>query len=792
MRILLLGIFTCSALFLQAQLNVELLSNVTYESAGSDIWGYVAPDGSEYAIFGTFNGVSVVNVTDPRNPEEVNFIEQQGSMWRDIKTWGEFAYVTSDQGGTTDGLLVIDMRTLPDSISYVNINPDIQGAGVINTCHNIYIDEFGFAYLAGCNINGGGLVIFDVDTTPGEPIFTALGPNQYSHDVYVRDNIAYSAEINIGVFAVYDVSDKSQISLLAQQATPFNFTHNLWLSDDGNTIFTTDELANAPVAAYDISDLSNIELLDEYRPSVTLNTGVIPHNVHVWNDWLIISYYTDGCIIVDASRPDNLVEVGNFDTFFPDAQGFNGAWGAYPFLPSGNILIGDVNEGLFVLGPTYVRAAHLEGFVRDQSSGIGINGATIESTELGMVETSKATGEYKTGSAFSGDYEVTASAFGYKSQTKTITFENGEVAMADFELEALPRVNVTGTVVEADSGLPVPESKIKLSISGQVEELETGIDGTFSLSSILAGQYDIVAGLWGYKYTILEDYTVDGGNSGTTELIIELEKGYEDIFSLDLGWTSEFAGAQGAWERGDPIGQSPAPGVLIAPEDDSDDFGAEAYVTGNATDFFNSLLFGNATLISPGFDCTEMNVPTISYQSWIWASDFNGDLSGEEMFVMISNGIDTVTVDTVSVDLNNPFMWIQSEEIKIADYIEVTSEMKLMINLREQGFSSAVEGGFDDVKIYDSETVSITDIHEIISLNAFPNPSADYFSVNLPKSFQSRSNVKIFSTNGQLVESHAISNESNFKFGSRLLRGMYFVQIIGEDNTKAIFVIRKI
>ena len=71
------------------------------------------------------------------------------------------------------------------------------------------------------------------------------------------------------------------------------------------------------------------------------------------------------------SRPNNLVEVGNFDTYFPASTGFSGAWGVYPFLPSGNILIGDINSGLFILGPTYKRASYLEGIVKDQDSQVG-------------------------------------------------------------------------------------------------------------------------------------------------------------------------------------------------------------------------------------------------------------------------------------------------------------------------------------------------------------------------------------------------------------------------------------
>jgi len=61
-------ILVLSTSLLMGQLNMELLSTVPYDSDGHDVWGYNAPDGSEYAIMGTVAGVSIVNITDPRNP----------------------------------------------------------------------------------------------------------------------------------------------------------------------------------------------------------------------------------------------------------------------------------------------------------------------------------------------------------------------------------------------------------------------------------------------------------------------------------------------------------------------------------------------------------------------------------------------------------------------------------------------------------------------------------------------------------------------------------------------------
>jgi choice-of-anchor B domain-containing protein len=56
--------------------------------------------------------------------------------------------------------------------------------------------------------------------------------------------------------------------------------------------------------------------------------------------------------MIDVSNTANkeFREVGFFDTY-PSNNGanFNGAWNVYPYLPSGNIVISDINSGLFVI-----------------------------------------------------------------------------------------------------------------------------------------------------------------------------------------------------------------------------------------------------------------------------------------------------------------------------------------------------------------------------------------------------------------------------------------------------------
>ena len=56
--------------------------------------------------------------------------------------------------------------------------------------------------------------------------------------------------------------------------------------------------------------------------------------------------------MVDISNVANKVfsEVGFFDTYPENnSASFDGVWNVYPYFPSGNIIISDINNGFFVI-----------------------------------------------------------------------------------------------------------------------------------------------------------------------------------------------------------------------------------------------------------------------------------------------------------------------------------------------------------------------------------------------------------------------------------------------------------
>ena len=455
MKLFLPLLFLIASLPAIGQLNAVQRSNFDFGVSVNDVWGYVAPDGTEYALVGLDTGVAVISLADPDAPDLIGVTNGVQSIWRDIKTYRDYAYVVSDQ--RDDGLVIIDLRQLPDTFAVTHVRDTVPGFNrPFLRAHNLNIDTTrGLLFTAGGdpNINAGGALIFDLKADPLHPTVIATGPPIYSHDVYVQDGILYASELYEGQLAIYDTRDLNDITELGRVTTPYTFTHNAWASGDGQTVFTTDEQANASVAAYDIADPANIVLLDEYRPLSSLNTKTIPHNVHVIDDYLSISYYTDGLRVVDASVPDNLVEVANYDTWPGPDGGFDGDWGAYPFLPSGLTLVSDRSTGLYVIDVDYIRAARVAGTVIDSVTMDPINGASVQIlADQPNATQSDPLGNFATGIATAGTYRLAVSAPGYLPDTIDVTLVNGQTT--DLNV-ALVDPNNMPTAVRVPSAPPV-------------------------------------------------------------------------------------------------------------------------------------------------------------------------------------------------------------------------------------------------------------------------------------------------------------------------------------------------
>ena len=208
--------------------------------------------------------------------------------------------------------------------------------------HNIFIDEANARLYA---TNGKILSLAD----PEQPTFLAQG-DITGHDIFVRDNIAFVNKGNSGL-KVIDFTDSGNPVILGTMTDYPNsgYNHSGWMSDDGSHYFLCDETGGAFVKTVDISDFTDMEVVDMYKADND-NPQHIAHNALVRNNLLFVSYYTDGVQVFDVTDPTNVVRKYFYDTYPGiNNSGFKGAWGVYPFLPSGRVLVSDLNTGLYLI-----------------------------------------------------------------------------------------------------------------------------------------------------------------------------------------------------------------------------------------------------------------------------------------------------------------------------------------------------------------------------------------------------------------------------------------------------------
>ena len=754
------------------QLNVDSLSHINYQQLHdanlNDVWGYVDEMGNEYALVGTSKGTSIVNVTDPTNPVEVFWLPGSTSIWRDPSSHGDYAYVTTE---AEDGLLIIDLSPLPQA---TNLTTTLYSGPANNpwqSAHTCFVDENGYAYVFGANRGNGGVIILDVFTNPMAPIEVGVFDNWYCHDGYVRNDTMYLSNIYDGFFSLVDVSDKANPVLLGTKTTPSSFTHNSWPSDNGQYVFTTDEISGAFIAAYDISDPTNILEVDRIQNSP--GSGIIPHNTHVMGDYLITSYYSDGIVIHDITYPYNIIKVAEYDTYEGQTISYDGCWGVYPFLPSGIALAADITNGLFILGPTYQQAAYLEGIVRDQQTNQPLDNVTVKIFQNDQTDYTNSAGFYATGIFSPGIYNVTYEKVGYFPKTESVTLIQGQIVIQNTELTPINPYNLDIKVYELGTTIPISGAQIKLIHPLLVHEGITNGIGEESLTLYYqdGAFYNIQVGKWGFV-TSCFDMQLD---SSTGSIIVYLEKGYYDDFEFDFSWSIIGNATTGLWERGIP---NPTNNTMIG-TDAPYDCGSIGFVTGNAANLnsdFDDVDEGYTTLISPQMDLTSLSNPHINFARSFFCYHGPGEFD-DTLKVFISNGSTSVLLDQIVGPQGNEMSYA-FQSIPINGLLTINNTMQISVTISDENPNiNITEAAFDHFWVSNYITTDISEnTKEKFSL--YPNPSNEKITI---ENAEIDSYVHIRDLNGKIQMTIQVSaNKMEIDLQS-LSAGIYIIQNLGQS-----------
>lgn len=754
-----------------SQVSFDSLSHLSYQQLHNtflnDVWGHTDVSGDEYALVGARKGVSIVDVSVPENPQEIYWIEGEESVWRDINTWNNYAYITTE---AASGLLILDLNSLPDATGITSRYYTGPVLDPWQSAHTLYVDSAGYAYVFGANRGNGGVIILDIHSDPLNPVEVGVFDNWYCHDGYVLGDTMYLAHISDGFISLVDISDRSNPVLLGTQLTPHTFSHNIWTTCDGQFGFTTDEVSGAYVASYDLSDPQNIQELDAVQNSP--GKGVIPHNVHYKDSFLVVSYYSDGVAFFDAQRPGNLVPLGNYDTYPGQTTGFDGCWASYPFLPSGIVLAADISEGLFVFRPHYRHAAYLEGKVTDQSTGEGVSGVEIRFTGAAYNEFSRSNGDYATGT-IEGTWQVTFFKVGYYPQTFQLNLTEGEVTVHHVVLVPMPKFAFKVIVRDRENNTEIIDAAIRVKGSLTEDEAMTNGLGEAHFELYYEETYTITTGRWSYRINCFSQDV----NALTQWLFVYLDKGYEDDFTFDLGWlTSNTQASGGLWERGEPNPSS----ILSAPDSDSgEDCGENAYVTGNANNpapDFDDVKKGSVKLYSPQFDLSDGSTPYLHYERWFF--NYYGDLPYDDTLkIFITNGDTTVLLDYQASDTTTFYRW-NKKSVYLPDYISLTPDMQLrlevsdydpVVNITEAGFDHFFMDSYDHY----AETINAIPADFLV----YPNPLSTFLTIGVPDG-QDRE-VRITDLNGKLLLKQLLDPGFSQLDTSGWEKGVYFISCGG-------------
>ncbi|MEM8602028.1 MAG: choice-of-anchor B family protein [Bacteroidota bacterium] len=349
----------------------------------NDIWGWTDPQtGIEYALVGTSESTVFVSLATPSAPQIIGTLPTQTSitLWRDIKTRGNHAYIVSEADG--HGMQVFDLTRLRD----VTAPPVLFEADVVYTgagsAHNIVIDEaLPYAFLVGARqggfaCNGGGLHIVDI-SDPTAPTFAGcFDGDGYTHDAqcvrysgpdadYQGDAVCFSSNGSFGtndVLSISNVTDVESVTSISRTSYPFpGYAHQGWLTEDQRYFLMNDEFDEGnrdyPGAGrngftrtliFDVSDLDDPVFAGAYIANVSTSD----HNLYIRGNYVYQSNYESGLRIYELTDLANaeLTLVGSFDTFpAGNLVSFSGQWSNYPFFESGLVIANDQSNGLFVL-----------------------------------------------------------------------------------------------------------------------------------------------------------------------------------------------------------------------------------------------------------------------------------------------------------------------------------------------------------------------------------------------------------------------------------------------------------
>jgi len=768
--------------------NMELLGHVDDDPPAtgpygySACWGYVHPDGREYAAIGTYQGTAIYALDTPTTPRRVGFIPGPFSAWREIKQYRSWLYIVTEGSDAGEGLQIVAMAD-PEHprLATTRGGPFVRSHTVsVDTTRALLVCN-GTRDSAGAQTGMHILSLADPEA-PAElarwPAGSAAVPDsEYIHDCVMVGTRLFASSIYAGRVRVFDIADAAQPRQLRQWTYPGAFTHSAWADSTHDVLYVADERIGEPLKVFDVGDLAAPAL----ENVLTCNPGAIVHNPRVLGHELYLANYTEGVRVLDSSDPRHPAEFAYLDTYPGSSGDFSGVWETFPYLPSGLVVASDRNSGLWVMRP-----------VRDYAL------VRLELTDRSAVPLARAGGAfhaapgapglagahvYRDGGADSlvtpgdgvvvwaldpGPHALRVRRFGYRDTTLDVTVAAGERDTFALALTPRPLGAYRGVVFDAATGAPLEDAEVAFAYTTLLGP--TDVTGAFDLGPVPSDLYRIEAHAPGYvPQAVTRDVPADSSFAEFDLPPARVRDDCEQPTSWSVGAAGDDATA-GIWVRVTPVGTytlsagvgsllgrtwdrvaqpvheghgaelDPLAGPAQPGLDRTPGAGTRCWVTGQGADPSQvdeaDVDGGHTTLVTPPLGCAAFADPTIGFWRWFYT---NTPADPEDFLrVDISDdGTNWITVETIT-GLHN--RWIE-DAVRVRDFIATPSNaVRMRFVAADSGNRSIVEAAVDELTVYDTPVAAVPTGAPEHMRGAFalrapaPNPSRGTmtFAIELP------------------------------------------------------------
>jgi len=358
------GAYPCS--------NIDLLAFMPIASIGNantnDLWGWTdSGSGREFALIGMVNGLSFVEVTNPTAPVYLGRLPPHtaNSTWRDVDVYANHAFVGSEASG--HGMQVFALSQLLTVTNPPVVFSETAHYNGFGNSHTITINyTTGFAFAVGTGTCSGGLHMVNIQNPTSPTNAGCYSGDGYTHEtqcvIYTGPDTQHQGKeicmaSNVDTITIVDVTNKGAPVMISKTGyAGSGYTHQGWLTADQTYFLLDDELDeqnfghNTRTRVWNVSNLDAPVIIGIFDGPTT----AIDHNLYIKGNFSYHATYRAGLRILDITNvaSGSLSEVAYFDVYpSSNSASFNGAWGNYPYFPSGVVIVSGIEQGLFVLQP---------------------------------------------------------------------------------------------------------------------------------------------------------------------------------------------------------------------------------------------------------------------------------------------------------------------------------------------------------------------------------------------------------------------------------------------------------